>query len=598
MRLPRGFADDVKNQGDIVRIVSDYVTLKKRGANYLACCPFHSEKTPSFNVHPGKGLFKCFGCGAGGSIFDFVMRIEGCGFPEAVRIVAQKSGIPIPEVEETEDHKKIARDRESILRLNQWAAEFFEAQLHDADEGALAREYVRSRGINDDTARLFRLGYAPDSWDALTNHLKGLGATTDEIHDSGLMVLKETGGMYDRFRARLMFPITDPQKRVIAFGGRVMGPGEPKYLNSPETTVYTKGRNLFGLDQAKSEIRNLGFAILVEGYLDCIIPFQEGIHNVVASLGTALTDNQVRLLRRYMDQPQAVVNFDPDSAGQAATMRSIDLLLAEGFKVNILRMPTKQDPDAFVRGHGVERFRELLKTTQPYIDYIIDVSIAGHDTSRPTGKVAAINAMLPHLARMRDKVARADYAGQIADRLKVDSNIVREELKRTAINRQPSLDTKRVRAAEDITIGERQLLELMLANEGVRRAMISALTEDDYSELATGAIFAAVIEMDAHAIELDFDNLVGRVEPEPERELLPALLMSDLAWAGGDDFDTLFKKATEALSSLRRRRFERRLDAIQIEIGQAEREQDAERVLLLYQQKTEIQKRRLALSAV
>ena len=407
MRLPRGFADDVKNQGDIVRVVSDYVSLKKRGANYLACCPFHSEKTPSFTVHAGKGLFKCFGCGAGGSIFDFVMRIEGCGFPESVRIVAQKSGIPIPVVEETEDHKRIARDRDNILRLNEWAAEFFKLQLNDTDEGAGAREYVRSRGIKEEIAKIFRLGYAPDSWDALTNHLKDRGATPDEIHNSGLAVLKDTGGVYDRFRARLIFPITDPQGRVIAFGGRVMGDGEPKYLNSPETTVYTKGRNLFGLAHSKTEIRNLGFAILVEGYLDCIIPFQEGIHNIVASLGTALTDNQVRLLRRYMDQPQIVVNFDPDSAGQAATMRSIDVLLAEGFKVNILRMPTKQDPDAFVRAHGVDRFRELLKTTQPYIDYIIDTSIAGHDTSRPTGKVAAINAMLPHLSRMPTTQARS-----------------------------------------------------------------------------------------------------------------------------------------------------------------------------------------------
>ncbi|MEK6408278.1 MAG: DNA primase [Acidobacteriota bacterium] len=596
MRLPQGFADDVKNQGDIVRVVSDYVSLKKRGANYLACCPFHSEKTPSFTVHSGKGLFKCFGCGVGGSIFDFVMRIEGCGFPEAVRIVAQKSGIPIPVVEETEDHKKIARDRESILRLNEWAAEFFELQLNSIEEGASAREYVHSRGIEEETSKLFRLGYAPDSWDALTNHLKERGATTDEIHNSGLAVLKDAGGFYDRFRARLIFPITDPQGRVIAFGGRVMGEGEPKYLNSPETSVYTKGRNLFGLAHSKNEIRNLGFAILVEGYLDHIIPFQDGVHNIVASLGTALTDNQVRLLRRYMDQPQIVVNFDPDSAGQAATLRSIDVLLAEGFKVNILRMPTKQDPDEFVRAHGVDRFRELLKTTQPYIDYIVDTSIAGHDTSRPTGKVAAINAILPHLARMRDKVARADYADQIADRLKIDSRIVREELKRTATNRKHSMDNKRVRAAEEITVGERQLLELMLSNEEVRRAMISALIEDDYAELATGAIFAAVIDMDKHAVEFHFDNLTERVEAESERELLPALLMSDLAWAGGDDFDTLFKKATEALSSLRRRRFERMLDAIQIEIGQAEREQDSARVLLLYQQKTELQKRRLALS--
>ena len=596
MRLPQGFADDVKNQGDIVRVVSDYVSLKKRGANYLACCPFHSEKTPSFTVHPGKGLFKCFGCGAGGSIFDFVMRIEGCGFPESVRIVAEKSGIPIPIVEETEDHKRIARDRESILRLNEWAAEFFQAQLSDSEAGANARDYVLSRGLTEDSTKLFRLGYAPDSWDALTNHLKERGATTDELHNSGLVVLKDGGGFYDRFRARLIFPITDPQARVIAFGGRIMGEGEPKYLNSPETTLYTKGRNLFGLAHSKGEIRNLGFAILVEGYLDYIIPFQEGVHNIVASLGTALTDGQVRLLRRYMDQPQIVVNFDPDSAGQAATMRSIDVLLTEGFKVNILRMPTKQDPDAFVRAHGVDRFRELLKTTQPYIDYIIEDSIAAHDTSRPTGKVAAINAILPHLARMRDKVARADYADQIADRLRIDSHIVREELKRTATNRQHSLDKKRVRTAEELTVAERQLLELMLANQDVRRAMVSALSEDDYADLATGSIFGAVIDMEAQGVEFHFDNLTERLEAESERELLPALLMSDLAWAGGDDFDTLFKKATEAVSSLRRRRFERMLDTIQIEIGQAEREQNVERVLILYQQKTELQKRRLALS--
>src|ERR1041384_1717400 len=595
MKFPRGFADDVRNQGDIVRVVSDYVSLKKRGATYVACCPFHSEKTPSFNVNPNRGLFHCFGCGAGGSIFDFVMRIEGCGFPEAVRVVAEKSGIPIPVVEETEDHQKVARDRDSILRLNEWAAEFFELQLY-SDEGVATRQYIANRGISEETSKLFRLGYAPDSWDALSNYLKDKGASIDELYISGLIVPKEAGGYYDRFRGRVMFPITDAQGRVIAFGGRVMADGEPKYLNSPETAVYTKGRNLYGLAHSKGEIRSLGFAILVEGYLDYIIPFQAGVHNILPSLGTALTDGQVRLLRRYMDQPQIVVNFDPDSAGQAATMRSVEVLLAEGFKVNILAMPTDQDPDEFVRAHGIDRFRELLKTTQPYLDYIIDTSIAQHDTSRPTGKVAAINAILPHLARMRDKVARADYAGQLADRLKIDSRVVRDELKRTATSRQHSLDKTRVRAAEEITQGERQLLELMLANQEVRRAMISALTEEDYLELATGAIFATVIELENEGLEPDFEALVSRVEAEGEQALLPALLMSDLAWAGGDDFETLFKKATEALSSLRRRKLERMLESIQIEIGQAERDSDQERVLLLYKQKTEIQKRRLALS--
>jgi len=431
----------------------------------------------------------------------------------------------------------------------------------------------------------------------LTNHLRELGATTDELDSSGLAVLKDTGGLYDRFRGRVMFPITDSQGRVIAFGGRVMGEGEPKYMNSPETAVYTKGRNLYGLALAKNEIRNLGFAILVEGYLDCIIPHQEGIGNVVASLGTALTDSQVRLLRRYMDQPQIVVNFDPDSAGQAATMRSIETLLVEGFKANILRVPSDEDPDEFVRAHGVNEFRALLKTTQPYIEYIIDRSIAAHDTSRPAGKVAAINDILPHLARMRDKVARADYADQLADRLKIDSRTVREELKRTATNRRPSLDGGRLRAAEEMTMAERQLLELMLANGYVRRAMLSTLQKEEYAELATGAIFEAIVAAEEAGLDPDFATLSERIETDTERDLLPALLMSDLAWAGGDDFDTLLKKATEALSSLRRRQLERKLDTIQMEIGQAEREHDEARVLSLFQQKTEIQNRKLALSA-
>ncbi|MEW6207149.1 MAG: DNA primase [Acidobacteriota bacterium] len=594
MRFPRGFADDVRSQSDIVRVVSDYVSLKKRGSNYIACCPFHSEKTPSFTVHAGKGIFKCFGCGAGGDVLGFVMRIEGCAYPEAIRIVAEKSGIPIPVVEVAEDHKKIEQDRETVLRLNEWAAQYFEAML-DSAEGERARDYIASRGIADETRKLFRLGYAPDGWEGLVNYLKELGATDEEISLSGLVVLKEGGGFYDRFRGRVMFPITDSQSRAIAFGGRVMGEGEPKYLNSPETAVYTKGRNLFGLALSKNEIRRVGFAILVEGYLDCIIPFQEGITNVVASLGTALTDHQVRLLRRYMDQPQIVVNFDSDAAGQSATLRSIEMLLAEGFKVNILRMPVGKDPDEFVRSRGAAEFRALLKTTQPYIEYIIDTTLSQHDASRPAGKVEAINAILPHLARMKDKVVRADYAEQIADRLKVDSRVIREEIRRTATNRKGSLDSRALRAAEDITPAERQLLELMLANADVRRMMVANLAEDDYRELATGSLFAAIVSLEREGAEMDFSRLSERVETEEERALIVEALISDLAWAGGSDFDTLFKKATEALSSLRRRQLERRLEQIQIELGQAERDQDTDRVLRLYQEKTET-KRRIALT--
>ena len=597
MRFPRGFADDVRSQADIVRIVSDYVTLKKAGKNYTACCPFHSEKTPSFSVSPGKGLYKCFGCGVGGDVFGFIMQIEGCGFPEALRIVAQKSGVPIPVVEQTEDHRKSEHSRQTVLKLNEWAATFFEDQLAAASaEAEHARGYVESRGVSEETRRLFRIGYAPNSWDGLINHLRALGASIEEIESSGLAGVRDSGGLYDRFRGRVIFPIADSQGRIFAFGGRIIGEGEPKYLNSPETAVYTKGRNLFGLAFAKDDIRRLGYAILVEGYLDCIIPFQEGVHNIVGSLGTALTDSQVRLLRRYMEKPQIVVNFDPDSAGQAATMRSIEMLLQEGFKINILRMPTAEDPDEFVRNHGAPAFQALMRKTQPYLDYIIDESISAHDTSRPTGKVEAINAILPHLARMRDKVARADYAEQIANRLRVDSRIIREEIKRVATSRQSTMDSKRLRAAQEVTKGEQQLLELLLANSEVRRAMIPNLNPIDYGDLATASIFDAVVAIESDGLDPDFQTLSERLESDFERALLPSLLMSDLAWAGGDDFDTLFKKATEAVASLRRKQLEKRLDSIQIELGQAERDQDADRVLRLYQEKTEIQRRKLALA--
>jgi DNA primase len=596
MRFPRGFADDVKNQADILRIVSDYVSLKRRGANYIACCPFHSEKTPSFSVNPGKGIYKCFGCSAGGSVFDFVMRIEGCAFPEALRIVAEKSGIPLPVVNETEDHKKAEHNREVVLRLNELAAQFFEQQLLEGESGKSARDYIEARGISEATRKLFRLGYAPDSWDSLINHLREQGASTDELDLSGLAVLKDQGGFYDRFRNRVMFPIVDSQGRVIAFGGRVMGEGEPKYLNSPETAIYTKGRHLYGLSFAKNEIRNRGFVILVEGYLDCMMPYQEGVHNIVASLGTALTDNQVRLLRRYMDKPQIIVNFDTDSAGQAATMRSIEMLMTEGFKINVLQLPAGKDPDEFVRTHGAAAFVDLFKTTQPYLDYVVERTLSDVDMMRPAGKVEAINRILPHLARLPDKVVRADYAEQIANRLRVDSRVIRDEMKRVAVNRQQSLDPKRVRAAQETTQGERQLLELMLANPDVRQAMLSTLIEEDYSDLATAEIFTVLINLERQGIEPDFSNLSERIEGEAEREFIPELMMSDLSWVGASDFDSLIKKATEALSSLRRKRFERRLEAIQIEIVQANNEADLERLNKLNQEKMEMKKKILALS--
>jgi DNA primase len=596
MRLPGGFADEVKSQADIVRIISDYVSLKKRGANYIARCPFHSEKTPSFNVHQSKGIYKCFGCGAGGSVYDFIMQIEGCSFPEAVRIVATKSGIPVPEFNAGEDQKKAARDRESVLKLNEWAAEFFAEHLHSTGLGERARAYIKDRGISEETSKRFRIGYAPDSWDALTNHLRKCGAATEEIEKSGLVVLKDDGRFYDRFRGRVMFPIADSQERIIAFGGRVMDAGEPKYLNSPETAAYTKGRNLYGLGLAKNEIRRQGVAVLVEGYLDCIIPMQAGVENVVASLGTALTDGQVRLLRRYMERPHVIVNFDPDAAGQSAAMRSIDLFLAEGFTVSVLTMPTKEDPDEFVRSHGAEAFKSLLGTSQPYIEFVIESATRAHDTTRPPGKVEAINAILPHLVRMPDKVARANYAEQIADRLRVDSRLIREELKRAATDKRQSLDSKRIRSVDDVTDAERQLLELILTRTDVRAAVLPNLEEEDYGDLATSFLFRRVVDINRTGEALNYETLSMGIEGDFEKRLVAGLVIGDLAWAKGDDFETLFKHATEAMLSLRIRLLERKREAIQIQLSQAERENNQDLVIHLYQEKAELKRRMLRMT--
>src|SRR5215212_8562559 len=358
MRFPQTFIDDLRRQADIVRVIQDYVSLKKKGANWMACCPFHQEKTPSFSVNPAKDIFFCFGCQKGGSVFSFVMEIERVSFPEAVKIVAEKANVSLPVMVEGQKFEARRKEADEIIELNSWALEWWETQLEqDNLEARAARKYLEGRQISDETRKAFRLGYAPDSWDALSLHLKKRGATLQQIERSGLVVKKDAGGFYDRFRGRLIFPVTDAQGRAVAFGGRTLEPGgEPKYLNSPETAAYTKGRHLFGLNLTRDEIRRRKFAILVEGYLDLIIPYQFGVRNLVASLGTALTSEQAKLLGRFARK--VVVNYDGDSAGVKAAKRAIETLLAEDFEAKVLVLPDGADPDEFIRTHGAEAYHE------------------------------------------------------------------------------------------------------------------------------------------------------------------------------------------------------------------------------------------------
>ena len=603
MRMPRGFSDEVRRQADIVRIVSDYVSLKKKGANHWACCPFHGEKSPSFSVNGSKQFFKCFGCGKAGDVFTFVMEIEGSPFPEAVQTVAEKMGIPIPAPDNSREYEEADRRRADLLQLNQWAAEFFELNLTGTGEGKRALEYLDRRGLTEQTRKAFRIGYAPNTWDSMGNFLRVRGASRSQIESSGLVTLRETrgesrseasrnndNGFYDRFRGRLMFPITDAQGRIIAFGGRIIGDGEPKYLNSPETALYTKGHNLFGLHFAKEAIRKRGYVVLVEGYLDFLVPFQAGVQNLVASLGTALTDHQVRLLGRFVRQ--IVVNFDPDSAGVAATRRSLEVLLTNGFKVNVLTLPENLDPDEFIGKYGAESYQKLLRTSSRFLDYIVEQAVRTHDQSTPSGKVETINEILPYLKLVSDRIEVLEYVDRIADRLRIDSKLIRNEFRKAVEARQERVREQIAMVTLAVKPAEQTLLELILADGDVRRAVLANLTEDDYRGLRTAELFRVLIRLDEQGVEPTWLALTEELEDDDlAQNLLPRLLSesSILESDGEEEIGTeRQRKAYESIHGLRCAQLAERQVALQLEINQAQRDRDDAALQQLLIRKTEL----------
>jgi DNA primase len=439
------FSRRVKEQADIVKIVGDYVRLRKAGAqNFSGLCPFHKEKTPSFSVHAGRQFYHCFGCGQSGDVFSFVQKVENVGFPEAVRAVAQKCGIPLPKrdfasPEEAAEH----RQRAKLLDLHETATAWFEEQLRSA-EGATAREYLTGRGLTADGIAKFRIGYAPDNFNVLRDRLQSL-ADAETLRLSGLFSWKEQedgspGPLYARFRKRVMFPIANEGGRVIAFTARTLDSGDkagPKYLNSPETPLYSKGQVLFNLDKARQPIRNDGGAVLVEGQMDCISVFLAGIPNVIATSGTAFTEFQTRLLKRYATR--VIVNFDPDTAGANAAEKSIALLTEEGFDVQVLTLEGGLDPDRFVRNRGARAYAEALRGAPTYQSWLIERARQLFPARNPKAKTEALNFLLPHIRRIPSRIARDAFANDAAQALGIDSGLVRAELKDAAAKRRESI---------------------------------------------------------------------------------------------------------------------------------------------------------------
>jgi DNA primase len=594
MRYPQTFIDDLKRQADIVRVVQDYVQLKKKGANWMACCPFHKEKTPSFSVSPAKEIFYCFGCHKGGSVFNFVMEMERVSFPDAIKLVAEKSGVPLPKLIDDSRFEARRQESEQVIELNKWALEWWEQQLESGGEARIARDYLLRREITEETRQTFRLGYAPDSWDALSIYLRQKGASQDQIDRSGLVVKKEEGGSYDRFRGRLIFPVMDIQGKPIAFGGRTLRDEDAKYINSPETAAYVKGRNLFGLNLTRDEIRRAGFAILVEGFLDLIVPYQFGIRNVVASLGTALTPDQAKLAARFAGK--VVVNYDGDNAGVQAAKKAIEILLAEDLEVKILVLPDNSDPDEFIRKSGALEYQRQRGEAQPHIQFVIDQAVRDRKLSNPADKEAAIDEVLPYIRAVRSRIQKREYFDIAMDSLRISDAALRRELWhsiRTGIGQGARVGPTAVKRAHvKPTVAEERLLELLLADEKLRPMVLPKLEPGDYDDLPTAPIFRALLEGEREGTPIDFDFLSRKTEGDAISELLPSLLMSELENEEGHQSEARQLAAERCLNALRLMKVDRRISDLRSEIAAAERNGETERCDKLATEQIELTRRR------
>ena len=604
MANPGDFAYTVKQQADIVRIIGDYIKLKKAGAqNYSGLCPFHGEKTPSFSVHATRQFYHCFGCGVSGDVFSFIQKIENITFPEAVRMVAQKLGIPLPKASyATPGEAKEARLRGQLLDVQERAVAFFQECLR-RPEGARAREYLTGRGLDPELIARFRIGYAPDSGFLLRDRLKE-EFSEEVLRESGLFSWKqeeerlpasaprlpegekreggrgespeagsrkpEAASMYSKFRNRVMFPISSEAGKVIAFTGRTLATDEksgPKYLNSPETSIYSKGKVLFNLDLAKEWVKKFDYAILVEGQMDCISVYAAGFHNVIASSGTAFTELQAKLLGRF--SKNAVVNFDPDTAGAKATERTLGLLVEEEFTIKVLTLEQGFDPDLYIRRKGKEAYGEALKHSQKYFDYLIERARSQFPVRTGEGKVKALNYLLPHIQRVPSRIVRDELAHEISQKLGIDSAILRQELRHAASTRATAAvkapaeaqvtDAEKVLIRALASVGQMQPnQEHLSARDGAeeqfdpaRQAQFVLQNEGLHRGLATESLAESLLN-----VGREFADVLEVPGTESDRRMLALILLKE-------DVELSAEVLEAAVRALRRIHLRRRLEKVQ-----------------------------------
>lgn len=607
-RLPSSVLQQVQEGNDLVEIVSGYVALKKSGQNYVGLCPFHAEKSPSFTVSPSKQLFHCFGCGAGGNLFTFLMKLEGLTFPEAVRSLSQRIGLALSESSGSTPEAKHKAKLRSLLQL---AAQRFQEHLRTDGRAARARAYLAERGLSDATIEAFGVGYALPGWDSLMAPLVRKGWTAQELMDAGLIIRRNDGsGYYDRFRDRVIFPIRDLQGQVVGFGARVLPEGadgkpdgQPKYLNSPETALYSKGRMLYGLDRARPAAARAGYLVVVEGYFDAIAPHQAGYSQVVATLGTALTAAHLTILRRLV--PKVVLLFDPDPAGVSATLRTVELFVEHGVDASVATLPAGDDPDSFLHRFGLPAFEERIAAAQPLLSFAVERALACTPHTEIDGKKAVIRALAPTLRAVQSRMELDHYVRLLAQRLDVSEASLRADLARAIPSHataSASLGSSPGRAAargsiRDAAGGarrpagpagvgvtppgsspawskeERVLLHLWFHRRITTAELAGRIGPDDLSHPAAQALLRLIAE----SAEWEADDPVAAVTARASAHDALAAAVAELSLLELD-YDSVSKAVDECLHRLHRRRMEQRISQLEQERRAAERAGDQSRV--------------------
>lgn len=620
MRIPEDKIEEIRTAVDIVDYINQFVPLKKVGKNYVGLCPFHTEKTPSFTVSPDKQLYHCFGCGAGGNVFNFIMQYEKVSFFEAIKKVAEYVGIELPKPEKKE--KWIETEFEELYEANRFAHEFFVRSLMKTSEGKKAIEYLYKRGINDATIKNFGLGYSPDQWDALVQYAIKHDFPLETLEKAGVLVKREDGAYYDRFRGRVIFPIFSITGRVIAFGGRRLKDDEsiPKYINSPETKVYTKSKVLYGLYQAKDAIRKKGYAILVEGYMDCISLFQSGIENVVASGGTALTEDQVRLISNYTDTIYFL--YDADSAGARAMMRGVDIILAQGLDVYIVKLPEGEDPDSFIRKHSVFEFEEQIKNAINFVEFKALTYQQLGKFDDPNVKVKAIRSLVESISKIPDELKRNVLIREVSSKYKIPENVLANELETMILKKRKESARKEAETSTEnssfakfksIPAEEKDLAKILLdANEVVLKFVFEYVKLNDVSSEYVKLIYQKVKEEFERCKETgeykkaNVNDLLSQSESDEFRGFLTNIVLSKYevsqfwnekkGWSEEDEIEEMWKAVDDVLTKFYLRKIQKIETDLTEKIKEAETTKDDEKLLELIAKKSEIARKKNILS--